>query len=82
MSLELVSLISRDRTRSHNKMSHDQLAIIVYRSLKGRRFQFIIDEIWRISLNDNNKSRIMLITRFNYVVDYAIPDFLLIIYLF
>ncbi|XP_060214620.1 disease resistance protein RPP13-like [Lycium barbarum] len=85
MLLELVSSIIRDRTDENNqKMSNDQLTEIVYRGLKGRRFLIVIDDIWsteawdqlqRIFPNDNNKSRILLTTRLNFVADYASPDF-------
>ncbi|KAM3271044.1 hypothetical protein P3S67_029247 [Capsicum chacoense] len=86
MLLELVSSIIRNRTDDNNqKMSNDQLIEVAYRGLKGRRFLVVIDDIWstqdrdqmrRIVPNDNNKSRIVLTTRLNYVADYASPDFL------
>ncbi|KAM3266952.1 hypothetical protein P3L10_003947 [Capsicum annuum] len=86
MLLELVSSIIRNRTDDNNqKMSNDQLIEVAYRGLKGRRFLVVIDDIWstqdrdqmrRIFPNDNNKSRILLTTRLNYVADYASPDFL------
>ncbi|KAM3379821.1 putative late blight resistance protein R1A-10 [Capsicum galapagoense] len=82
--LELVSLISRDRTYSNQEMSNDQLMEILYRGLKGRRFLIVTDDIWsteawdqiqRIFPNDNNKSRILLTTRLKYVADYISLDF-------
>ncbi|KAM3379819.1 hypothetical protein P3S68_012233 [Capsicum galapagoense] len=86
MLLELVSSIIRNRTDDNNqKMSNDQLIEVAYRGLKGRKFLVVIDDIWstqdrdqmrRIFPNDNNKSRILLTTRLNYVADYASPDFL------
>ncbi|PHT29324.1 hypothetical protein CQW23_31077 [Capsicum baccatum] len=84
MVLELVSSINRDRTDENDlKKSNDQLVESAYRGLKGRRFLIVIDDLWsteawdqmqRIFPNDNNKSRILLTTRFNYVADYASPD--------
>ncbi|MCD7451864.1 hypothetical protein HAX54_013577 [Datura stramonium] len=66
MLLELVSSISRSKTdQSNQKMNNDQLAEIVCRGLKGRRFLIVIDDLWcteawdqihRICPNDNNKS--------------------------
>ncbi|KAM3203763.1 hypothetical protein P3L10_031389 [Capsicum annuum] len=83
MLLELVSPINRDRTDENDlKKSNDQLAESAY-SLKDRRFLIVIDDLWsteawdqmqRIFPNDNNKSRILLTTRLNYVADYASPD--------
>ncbi|XP_009608887.1 putative late blight resistance protein homolog R1A-3 isoform X1 [Nicotiana tomentosiformis] len=83
--LDVIISISRDRTdESYETMSTDQLAEIVYKGLKGRRFLIIIDDLWsteawdqmqRLFPNDNNKSRILLTTRLNYVADYASPDF-------
>ncbi|KAH0777696.1 hypothetical protein KY290_009107 [Solanum tuberosum] len=81
MLLELVSSI----TGSKQETSDDELMEIVYRSLKGRRFLIVIDDIWsteawdqmqRIFPNDDNKSRILLTTRLKYVADYVnCPDF-------
>nr|XP_009777084.1 PREDICTED: putative late blight resistance protein homolog R1A-3 isoform X2 [Nicotiana sylvestris] len=83
--LDVIISISRDRTdESYETMSINQLAEIVYKGLKGRRFLIIIDDLWstevwdqmqRLFPNDNNKSRILLTTRLNYVADYASPDF-------
>ncbi|OIS95665.1 putative late blight resistance protein -like r1b-16 [Nicotiana attenuata] len=83
--LDVVMSISRDISdESYEIMSIDQLAEIVYKGLKGRRFLIIIDDLWstevwdqmqRLFPNDNNKSRILLTTRLNYVADYASPDF-------
>ncbi|KAH0747673.1 hypothetical protein KY285_009330 [Solanum tuberosum] len=76
MLLELVSSI----TGSNQESSDDELMEIVYRSLKGRRFLIVIDDIWsteawdqmkRIFPNDDNKSRILLTTRLKYVADYV-----------
>nr|QRG33148.1 Rpi-amr1d [Solanum americanum] len=75
MLLQVVSSI----TGSNEGMSDDHLMEIVYRSLKGRRFLIVIDDIWsteawdqmqRIFPNDDNKSRILLTTRLKYVADY------------
>ncbi|XP_015160027.1 disease resistance protein RPP13-like [Solanum tuberosum] len=81
MLLEVVSSI----TGSNQEVSDDELMEIVYRGLKGRRFLFVIDDIWsteawdqmqRIFPNDDNKSRILLTTRLKYVADYVnCPDF-------
>ncbi|KAG5575015.1 hypothetical protein H5410_055149 [Solanum commersonii] len=81
MLLELVSSI----TGSKQETSDDELMEILYRSLKGRRFLIVIDDIWsteawdqmqRIFPNDDNKSRILLTTRLKYVADYVnYPDF-------
>ncbi|KAK4376357.1 hypothetical protein RND71_002653 [Anisodus tanguticus] len=79
MLLEVVSSI----TGSNQEMSNEQLMEIVYKGLKGRKFLIVIDDIWSteawdqmqiIFPNDNNKSRILLTTRLNYVADYASPD--------
>ncbi|XP_049387363.1 late blight resistance protein R1-A-like [Solanum stenotomum] len=81
MLLQVASTI----TGSNQEMSNDQLMEIVYRGLKGRRFLIVIDDIWsteawdqmqRIFPNDDNKSRILLTTRLQYVADYVnCPDF-------
>ncbi|TMW98417.1 hypothetical protein EJD97_004055 [Solanum chilense] len=82
MLLEVASSISGV---NNQEMSNDELMVIVYRSLKGRRFLIVIDDLWsteawdqmrRIFQNDNNKSRIILTTRLKHVADYASsPDF-------
>ncbi|XP_049405860.1 putative late blight resistance protein homolog R1A-10 [Solanum stenotomum] len=82
MLLEVASSISGV---NNQEMSNDELMVIVYRSLKGRRFLLVIDDLWstdawyqmrRIFQNDNNKSRIILTTRLKHVADYASsPDF-------
>ncbi|XP_015162724.1 disease resistance protein RPP13-like [Solanum tuberosum] len=82
MLLEVASSISGV---NNQEMSNDELMVIVYRSLKGRRFLIVIDDLWstdawdqmrRIFQNDNNKSRIILTTRLKHVADYASsPEF-------
>ncbi|XP_060169914.1 putative late blight resistance protein homolog R1B-16 [Lycium barbarum] len=79
--LDVVSSVSRNKTdESSQQLSNDQLAEIVYKSLKGRRFLIVIDDLWtteawdeiqRSFPNDNKKSRILLTTRLKYVADYV-----------
>nr|QRG33145.1 Rpi-amr1a [Solanum americanum] len=81
----LLQVVSSITIGSNQGKSDDQLMEIVYRSLKGRRFLIVIDDIWsteawdqmqRIFPNDDNKSRILLTTRLKYVADYvSCPDF-------
>ncbi|XP_009761712.1 putative late blight resistance protein homolog R1A-10 [Nicotiana sylvestris] len=80
--LDVVSSIISDRTDESNiKMSNGQLAEIVYRGLKCRRFLVVIDDLWSTEALDHmrrmyNKSRIILTTRLKYVADYAsCPEF-------
>ncbi|XP_015162722.1 putative late blight resistance protein homolog R1B-16 [Solanum tuberosum] len=77
MLLEVASSITGI---NNQEMSNDELMVIVYRGLKGRRFLIVIDDLWnteawdqmrRIFQNDNNKSRIILTTRLKDVADYA-----------
>ncbi|KAG5604008.1 hypothetical protein H5410_025500 [Solanum commersonii] len=82
MLLEVASSITGV---NNQEMSNDELMVIVYRSLKGRRFLIVIDDLWstdawdqmrRLFQNDNNNSRIILTTRLKRVADYASsPDF-------
>ncbi|XP_060169916.1 putative late blight resistance protein homolog R1B-16 [Lycium barbarum] len=79
--LDVVSSINRNKTDENSQqVSNDQLAEIVYKSLKGWRFLIVIDDLWtteawdqiqRSFPNDNKKSRILLTTRLKYVADYV-----------
>ncbi|KAM3269715.1 hypothetical protein P3S67_030597 [Capsicum chacoense] len=85
--LDVVSSIRRiNRTDEIIKnINSDQLGEIAYRSLKGRRFLIVIDDLWsneswdqmqRLFPDDKKKSRILLTTRLKYVVDYvSCPEF-------
>ncbi|KAF3622524.1 putative protein COBRA-like [Capsicum annuum] len=85
--LDVVSSIRRiNRTNESIKnINSDQLAEIAYRSLKGRRFLIVIDDLWsneawdqmqRLFPDDKKKSRILLTTRLKYVADYvSCPEF-------
>ncbi|KAK4433089.1 putative late blight resistance proteinR1A-10 [Sesamum alatum] len=62
------------------KHSYERMAVHVYKSLKGRRYLVVLDDIWstkawddvrRIFPDDNNGSRIMLTTRLEDVAAYA-----------
>ncbi|KAH0671944.1 hypothetical protein KY284_023031 [Solanum tuberosum] len=89
MLLEVASSISGV---NNQEMSNDELMVFVYRSLKGRRFLIVIDDLWstdawdqmrRIFQNDNNKSRIILTTRLNMLLIMQVPlNFLLMMCLF
>ncbi|KAM3266959.1 hypothetical protein P3L10_003954 [Capsicum annuum] len=79
--LDVVSSIRRiNKTdESIKNINSDQLAEIAYRSLKGRRFLIVIDDLWsneawdqmqRLFPDDKKKSRILLTTRLKYVADY------------
>ncbi|MCD7463476.1 hypothetical protein HAX54_050695 [Datura stramonium] len=63
--------------------SDDQLAVLLKRKLKFRRYLVVVDDIWsmdtwdimtRIFPDDNNGSRILLTTRQKEVAMYANPD--------
>ncbi|PHT83550.1 hypothetical protein T459_11993 [Capsicum annuum] len=85
--LDVVSSIRRiNKTdESIKNINSDQLAEIAYRSLKGRRFLIVIDDLWsneawdqmqRLFPDDKKKSRILLTTRLKYVADYvSCPEF-------
>ncbi|PHT33306.1 hypothetical protein CQW23_25106 [Capsicum baccatum] len=85
--LDVVSSIRRiNRTDESIKIiNSDQLAEIAYRSLNGRRFLIVIDDLWsneawdqmqRLFPDDKKKSRILLTTRLKYVADYVnCPEF-------
>ncbi|PHT96262.1 hypothetical protein BC332_34812 [Capsicum chinense] len=85
--LDVVSSIRRiNKTdESIKNINSDQLAEIAYRSLKGRRFLIVIDDLWsneawdqmqRLFPDDKKKSRILLTTRLKYVADdVSCPEF-------
>ncbi|XP_059291551.1 putative late blight resistance protein homolog R1B-12 [Lycium ferocissimum] len=63
--------------------TEDQLAELLYRKLKNRRYLIVIDDIWSTEVWDNvtrcfpdddNGSRIILTSRLNDVAAYANPD--------
>ncbi|MCD7448060.1 hypothetical protein HAX54_037762 [Datura stramonium] len=67
----------------HLAISDDQLAVLLKRKLKFRRYLVVVDDIWsmdtwdimtRIFPDDNNGSRILLTTRQKEVAMYANPD--------
>ncbi|KAF3613334.1 putative late blight resistance protein -like protein R1B-12-like [Capsicum annuum] len=84
-TIELIVIPIFVTERNQETSNDDQLMEIAYRSLKGRRFLIVIDDIWstqawdqmlRIFPNDDNKSRILLTTRLKNVADYvSCPDF-------
>jgi hypothetical protein len=68
---------------NHSNMQEEDLALSVYRILKGRRYLIVLDDIWTATPwdavkysfpGDKNGSRIMVTTRMHNVVLYAKPD--------
>ncbi|XP_022860526.1 putative late blight resistance protein homolog R1B-17 isoform X2 [Olea europaea var. sylvestris] len=67
-------------TNKIRKESDEQLKERVYKSLKGRRYLIVMDDVWSTNAwndiqmlfpDDNNGSRILLTTRLTHVADYA-----------
>ncbi|XP_022869656.1 putative late blight resistance protein homolog R1A-10 [Olea europaea var. sylvestris] len=62
------------------KESDERLKELLYKSLKGRRYLIVMDDVWSTNAwndvqmlfpDDNNGSRILLTTRLTHVADYA-----------
>ncbi|XP_059287002.1 putative late blight resistance protein homolog R1A-3 [Lycium ferocissimum] len=67
----------------YDRSDDDQLAVLLQRKLKCRRYLLVVDDIWsmdtwdtmtRIFPDDDNGSRILLTTRQKEVAIYANPD--------
>ncbi|KAH0691421.1 hypothetical protein KY289_018779 [Solanum tuberosum] len=82
--LEALHCISRKtdivNAKDYDKMDDNELADLVQKNLKGRRYLVVVDDIWcrdvwdsirGIFPNYNNRSRILLTTRENEVAMYA-----------
>ncbi|XP_015163925.1 putative late blight resistance protein homolog R1B-8 [Solanum tuberosum] len=82
--LEALNSISKQtdivNAKNYDKMDDNELADLVQKNLKGRRYLVVVDDFWsrdvwdsirRIFPNYNNGSRILLTTRENEVAMYA-----------
>ncbi|KAH0757247.1 hypothetical protein KY290_020740 [Solanum tuberosum] len=82
--LEALHCISKQtdsvNEKEYNEMDESELAVLVKKNLKGRRYLLVVDDIWSrdvwdsirgIFPNYNNGSRILLTTRKNEVAMYA-----------
>lgn len=74
-----------------DQMSEEELAQKLCKSLKGRRYLIVMDDIWDVMAwfdfktcfpNDNNGSRILLTSRQGKVALLANPIVLLFLYVF
>lgn len=81
--LSLVRCIPGVTTDKFVERTADQLAELLYRKLKGRRYLIVIDDIWSTQVwdditrcfpDDDNGSRIILTSRLKDVAAYANPD--------
>ncbi|MCD7464159.1 hypothetical protein HAX54_052219 [Datura stramonium] len=71
-----------DKAKDYDEMDDSELADLVQKNLKGRRYLVVVDDIWSTDVWDsikgifrecNNKSRILLTTREREVAMYANP---------
>ncbi|XP_006346788.2 putative late blight resistance protein homolog R1A-3 [Solanum tuberosum] len=82
--LEALHCISKStvsfHTKDYDKMDDNELADLVQKNLKGRRYLIVVDDIWSTDVwdsiigifpNYNNGNRILLTTRKNEVAMYA-----------
>ncbi|KAK6791052.1 hypothetical protein RDI58_010133 [Solanum bulbocastanum] len=82
--LEALHCISKQKVsvnaKDYNEMDDSELADLVQKKLKGRRYLFVVDDIWSTDVWDslrqifpdcNNRSRVLLTTRETEVAMYA-----------
>ncbi|XP_027096302.1 putative late blight resistance protein homolog R1A-10 [Coffea arabica] len=79
--LGVLSSVSQLSAETYSK-TNDQLAEVLYRSLKGRRYLIVMDDMWsakawddvkRSFPNDKNGSRVVVTTRLTDVAIYVNP---------
>ncbi|KAM3280996.1 putative late blight resistance protein R1A-3 isoform X1 [Capsicum chacoense] len=82
--LQALHCISKQKNsvneKDYDKMDESELADLLQKNLKRRRYLVVVDDIWRTDVwdrirrifpNDNNRSRILLTTRETEVAMYA-----------
>ncbi|KAK4427725.1 putative late blight resistance proteinR1B-16 [Sesamum alatum] len=76
----LLGCVTGKHTDEMLQESYDKLALLLHKTLKGRRYLIVLDDMWdvkpwddtrRFFPDDNNGSRIIVTTRESSVVDYT-----------
>ncbi|XP_028060608.1 putative disease resistance RPP13-like protein 3 [Camellia sinensis] len=83
MLLDILRSVNVVFTDEFKNMTNEKLGEKLYKQLKGKRYIIVIDDLWDIGVwvdlkmyfpNDNNGSKVMLISRLKEVVMHALPD--------
>ncbi|KAK1410603.1 hypothetical protein QVD17_37140 [Tagetes erecta] len=78
--ISLLTSIGKLAVEEIRKLKGDKISELLYKSLKGKRYFIVIDDVWSAKAwddlkmhfpNDNNRSRILLTTRLSDVAFYA-----------
>ncbi|KAJ9552089.1 hypothetical protein OSB04_016134 [Centaurea solstitialis] len=80
--ISLLTSISKLAPEKINKLRIDKISELLYKSLKGKRYFIVIDDVWSAKAwddlkmyfpNDNTRSRVLLTTRLSEIAFYAKP---------
>ncbi|XP_024991152.1 putative late blight resistance protein homolog R1A-3 [Cynara cardunculus var. scolymus] len=81
--ISLLTSIGKLTPEEINKLKIDKISELLYKSLKGKRYFIVIDDVWSAKAwddlkmyfpNDNTGSRILLTTRLSEIAFYAKPS--------
>ncbi|KAJ0667841.1 putative virus X resistance protein-like, coiled-coil [Helianthus annuus] len=80
--ISLLTSISKLALENIKKLRGEKISELLYKSLKGKRYLIVIDDLWSAKAwddlkmhfpNDNTRSRILLTTRLSEIAFYAKP---------
>ncbi|KAJ9552087.1 hypothetical protein OSB04_016132 [Centaurea solstitialis] len=80
--ISLLTSIGKLAPEEINKLRIDKISELLYKSLKGKRYFIVIDDVWSAKAwddlkmyfpNDNTGSRVLLTTRLSEIASYAKP---------
>ncbi|CAI9299286.1 unnamed protein product [Lactuca saligna] len=81
--ISLLTSIGKLEPEDLDKLKDHKISELLYKSLKGKRYLIVIDDVWSAKAwddlklyfpNDNTGSRILLTTRLSEIAFYAKPD--------